>query len=57
MREEVTATLDAALADPEVAASLGSLVRAAHWAGFGPGGAAAVCRERAAREIQKTRAS
>jgi hypothetical protein len=36
VREEVTATLDAALADPEVAASLGSLVRAAHWAGFGP---------------------
>src|SRR5580700_1162688 len=39
VREEVTATLDAALADPEVAASLGTLVRAAHWAGFGPGGA------------------
>jgi hypothetical protein len=39
VREEVTATLDAALADPEVAASLGSLARAAHWAGFGPGGA------------------
>ena len=39
VREEVTATLDAALADPEVAASLGSLVRAAHWAGFGPDGA------------------
>jgi hypothetical protein len=35
VREEVTATLDAALADPEVAANLGSLVRAAHWAGFG----------------------
>ena len=35
LREEVTATLDAALADPEVAASLGTLVRAARWAGFG----------------------
>jgi hypothetical protein len=35
VREEVTATLDAALADPGVAANLGSLVRAAHWAGFG----------------------
>ena len=35
MREEVTATLDAAIADPEVAANLGTLVRAAHWAGFG----------------------
>ncbi len=38
VREEVTATLDAALADPEVEASLGTLVRAARWAGFGPGG-------------------
>jgi hypothetical protein len=36
LREEVTATLDAALADPEVAANLGTLVRAARWAGFGP---------------------
>jgi hypothetical protein len=35
LREEVTATLDAAIADPEVAASLGTLVRAAQWAGFG----------------------
>jgi hypothetical protein len=35
VREEVTATLDAALADPEVAANLGTLVRAAQWAGFG----------------------
>ncbi len=42
LREEVTATLDAAIADPEVAASLGTLVRAAQWSGFGldsfPGG-------------------
>jgi hypothetical protein len=35
VREEVSATLDAALADPEVLANLGALVRAAHWAGFG----------------------
>src|ERR1019366_7547718 len=35
LREEVTATLDAAIADPEVAANLGTLVRAAHWAAFG----------------------
>ncbi len=35
LREEVSATLDAAIADPQVAASLGTLVRAAHWAGFG----------------------
>ena len=38
VREEVTATLDAALADPEVAASLGTLVRAAQYAGFGLAG-------------------
>ena len=37
LREEVTATLDAAIADPEVAAGLGTLVRAAQYAGFGPG--------------------
>jgi len=43
VREEVRATFDAALADPEVAANLGTLVRAAHWAGFGldPNGAPA----------------
>jgi hypothetical protein len=35
LREEVTATLDAAIADPEVAARLGTLVRAAQYAGFG----------------------
>ena len=35
LREEVTATFDAAIADPEVAASLGTLVRAARYAGFG----------------------
>jgi hypothetical protein len=41
VREEVTATLDAALADPEVAANLGTLVRAAQWAGFGLDGVSA----------------
>jgi hypothetical protein len=46
VREEVTATLDAAVADPDVAAGLGTLVRAAHYAGFGlPGGAPAPARE------------
>jgi hypothetical protein len=35
LREEVTATLDAAIADPEVAVSLGTLVRPAQYAGFG----------------------
>jgi hypothetical protein len=36
LREEVTATLDAAIADPEVAGRLGSLARAERYAGFGP---------------------
>jgi hypothetical protein len=37
LRDEVSATLTAALADPEVAAALaaGTLTRAAQWAGFG----------------------
>src|SRR5215470_6155119 len=37
LREEVTATLDAAIADPEVAGRLGTLTRAEQYAGFGPG--------------------
>jgi hypothetical protein len=39
LREEVIETLNAALADQEVAAQVaaGALVRAAHWAGFGSG--------------------
>jgi hypothetical protein len=37
LREEVSATLDAAIADPEVAGRLGTLVRAEQYAGFGPG--------------------
>ena len=49
LREEVTATLDAAIADPEVAASLGTLVRAARYAGFGSF-AAAPARPRAAQD-------
>ena len=35
LREEVTATLDAAIADPEVADRLGTLARAEKYAGFG----------------------
>ncbi len=35
LREEVLATFDAALGDPEVAKALGTLVRAARWSGFG----------------------
>lgn len=37
LRDEVTSTLEAALADPDVAKqfSAGTLVRSAHWSGFG----------------------
>ena len=38
LREEVTATLDAAIADPEVAGRLGALARAEKYAGFGTTG-------------------
>jgi hypothetical protein len=38
LRDDVSATLSAAIADPAVAATLaaGTLARAEHWAGFGP---------------------
>jgi hypothetical protein len=35
LREDVTATLQAAIADPDVAARLGRLARAEQWSGFG----------------------
>ena len=39
VRDEVTDTFSAALADPDIAGQVaaGTLVRAVHWAGFGPG--------------------
>ena len=51
LREEVIETLNAALADPGVAAQVaaGTLVRAAHWAGFGPGIGTAMSAAPAAR--------
>jgi hypothetical protein len=35
LRDEITATIDAAVAEPEVAARLGRLTKAEHWSGFG----------------------
>jgi hypothetical protein len=35
LRDDVVATFDAALADPEIAGRLGRLIRAEHWSGFG----------------------
>ena len=35
LREDVTATLQAAIADPEVVAQLGRLTKAEYWSGFG----------------------
>lgn len=42
MRDDVTATLQAAIADPEVAARLGRLVKAEQWSGFGEFGDTAI---------------
>ena len=64
LRDEVSATLTAALADPEVAADLaaGTLTRAAQWAGFGfalPGPAdsarAPAPREARATQLEEAR--
>lgn len=56
MREEVTATFDAAIADPEVAANLGTLVRAAQYAGFGAFAAASDSTAAPAPAPRKTKA-
>src|SRR5215467_13034658 len=44
LRDEVTDTFNAALADPDVAEQVtaGTLLKAVHWAGFGPGIGSAV---------------
>lgn len=42
LRDDVTGTLQAAIADPEVAARLGRLSRAEEWSGFGDFGASSV---------------
>lgn len=44
IREDVTGTLQAAIADPEVAAQLGRLQKAQEWSGFGDFGAPAGVR-------------
>ena len=42
LRDDVTATLQAAVADPEVAARLGRLTKAEQWSGFGEFGDTAI---------------
>ena len=42
LREDVTATLQAAVADPEVAARSGRLTKAEQWSGFGEFGDTAI---------------
>ncbi|CAN5243657.1 hypothetical protein BH11ACT6_BH11ACT6_19170 [soil metagenome] len=57
LRDDVTATLQAAIADPEVAARLGVLVKAERWSGFGFGESTMVSgasREPAAKSPAKT---
>lgn len=47
LRDDVTGTLQAAIADPEVTARLGRLSRAEEWSGFGDFGASSVVITRA----------
>jgi hypothetical protein len=42
LRDDVTGTLQAAIADPEIAARLGTLTKAERWSGFGEFGASSV---------------
>lgn len=56
LRDDVTATLQAAVADPDVAARLGRLTTAEQWSGFGEFGmATAVSAKRAARPPAPTK--
>ena len=55
LREEVSATFDAAIADPEVAGRLGLLVRAERYAGFGPGSFAAAPPSAEPAAVRKAR--
>lgn len=50
LREDVTGTLQAAIADPEVAAELGRLTKAERWSGFGGFGEAAAEPEPKSRD-------
>jgi hypothetical protein len=45
LRDDVVGTLQAAIADPEVAARLGTLAKAERWSGFGEFGATSVVAE------------
>lgn len=49
LREDVTGTLQAAIADPEVASRLGRLTKAERWSGFGDFGASATVSTTARR--------
>lgn len=49
LREDVTGTLQAAIADPDVAARLGRLAKAERWSGFGDFGVTATVSASAAR--------
>ena len=59
LRDEVSGTFDAAIADPEVAARLGRLQRSEQWSGFGfaPGGAPELTLVRGGRSDVSARPS
>jgi len=58
LRDEVTDTFNAALADPDVAEQVaaGALLKAVHWAGFGPGIGSAISSGPARRPPQAAEA-
>ena len=59
LRDEVTATLEAALADPDVAGQLetGTLLRAVRWSGFGAAGPALSAVPARSREVASGKGS
>jgi hypothetical protein len=52
LRDDVTATFDAAIADPQVAGRLGRLLRAERWSGFGVAAGGLPARSPALRLLQ-----
>ena len=57
LRDDVTGTLQAAIADPEVAARLGTLAKPERWSGFGQFGASSATVAKPAADARITKAA
>jgi hypothetical protein len=57
LRDDVTGTLQAAIADPEVAARLGTLAKPERWSGFGEFGASSATVAKPAADARITKAA